>query len=479
MSAPHSALRHAAVGAELAHLSGQLNAAMNELQRVTLVSGVPSPLVRSPLALPAVRLDELTRAYEEPQPRSMRCSPIASRSASVVSFPSYRGGSSGHTLSSADTYLAPSKKFEDIFSSKELASLACTCKKESVAAWDVMIMGRIQTKNSAAHRVLTYTDAEFAALPTGVAADARGLDSMLAGHFLAVLQGNSPEVELRRSVIASREAKAPGTVTGSGRALRRIILEIINPTCGAELESLEEELEKVFFNVNMNDTSVRLAAYRFEALRAQLPATARGGERELLRALLKKFPQEIKKKAKKYKEEMCRAEVTKSKYPWSYEELTALLASHIAAARPTAEANAIDYGRHSGGGDGVLFTTKFRGCLHCGLEGHGTRECTEPPCGYCGLRFCWGARKKGGAEARKCLVKRLVEGGSIGDSDLGYNGRPMPSQLVEQMKDKAKKMRAARGGGDGEVNNAESQTEKNVTAYDLDDELEVASGDSD
>ena len=110
---------------------------------------------------------------------------------------------------------------------------------------------------------------------------------------------------------------------------------------------------------------------------------------------------------------MCKAEVLKKAYEWSYEELTSLLASHISAARPTAEANMTDVPR--GGGDGRLFTSSFRGCLHCGLDGHGTRECTEPPCRYCGLRFCWGARKKGSAAARSCLVKRIVEGGSITD----------------------------------------------------------------
>ena len=490
MSAPHNASPHDAHAAynELELLSGQLDVAMREIHRISLVTGVPSPLVRSPIALPTMRLDELAHAYEEPPPRH------ASPSETVVSFRSYDGSSSGNTLSSADTCLqlpppaaeargywaAPTvKKQDDIFTSKELASLTCSCKKEAVAAWDVVMMGRIQHKSNAAHRVLTYTDAEFAALPAGAAALARGLDSMLAGHYLAVLQGSAPEVELRRSTIASREAAAPGTVTGSGRALRSIILEIINPMYGAELESLEEELKKPFFTVGMDDTKVRLAAHRFEALRAQLPASARGGEREKLRALLEKFPQELASKAKKYKESMCKAEVTKKPYKWTYNELTSLLASHIANVRQSTEVNATDFERRGGGGDGVLFTTKFRGCLHCGLDGHGTRECTEPPCKYCGLRFCWGARKKGSAAARSCLVKRIVEGGSITDSDLGYNGRPMPSQLIEQMKDKAAKMRAARGGGGGEANSAETQTEKNVVAYDLDEELEVASGDSD
>ena len=203
MSAPHNASPHDAHAAynELELLSGQLDAAMREIHRISLVTGVPSPLVRSPIALPAMRLDELAHAYDEPPPR-MRGSPIASRSTSVKSFPSYEGSSSGCTLSSADTQLrpTPNAKPDDIFSSKELSSLACTCKKEAVAAWDVMIMGRIRTKNSAAHRVLMYTDAEFAALPADVAADARALDCMLAGHFLAVLQGNTPEVELRRSL---------------------------------------------------------------------------------------------------------------------------------------------------------------------------------------------------------------------------------------------------------------------------------------
>ena len=73
------------------------------------------------------------------------------------------------------------------------------------------------------------------------------------------------------------------TAASSGRALINIILETIQPTCGAELNSLEEELTKPFFKMGMGETAAKLAARRLKALRAQLPASSRGGQRELLR----------------------------------------------------------------------------------------------------------------------------------------------------------------------------------------------------
>ena len=126
-------------------------------------------------------------------------------------------------------------------------------------------------------------------------------------------------------------------------------------------------------------------------------------------------------------------------------------------------------GGGGGGGDKALFTTDFGGCLHCGFDGHKARECTVPPCGYCGFRFCFGIRKKG--SARDCLVKKVVDGGKITDKDIGFNGRPLPPALVDQLNDKAGKLKAAK-----ETNAAEVQTEPAVTPY-LDEE--VCEGDSD
>ena len=50
---------HAAPSADMVPFNVQLEAAMREVERISMVAGVPSPLVRSPLMLPTVRLDEL------------------------------------------------------------------------------------------------------------------------------------------------------------------------------------------------------------------------------------------------------------------------------------------------------------------------------------------------------------------------------------------------------------------------------------
>ena len=97
-------------------------------------------------------------------------------------------------------------------------------------------------------------------------------------------------------------------------------------------------------------------------------------------------------------------------------------------------------------------------------------ECTAPVCEYCGLRFCFGVRKKGTGKARECLVKKVVGGGKVTDDDVGFNGRPLPQKLVDQINDKAGKLTKAK-----EANSIEVQTDKNI----IDDFDEVAGGDSD
>ena len=340
--------------------------------------------------------------------------------------------------------------------------MACSCERDEIEAWHITFIGRLGAKNPAARKALEYSDAEFAALPPDARAIARAYDVTLGGHLLAVLQGSSQRVKLVRNTIAERESDAPGTVTSSGRSLLGIILEIIRPTCGAELKSLEEELKKDFFKVGMGEVAAKLAARRLKALRGQLPASSRGGKRELLRQLISKFPAELAAEAKKYENDMLDDEVCGKPYKWSYSQLSSILATLLASNAP-AEVNAAEGPRRGGGGDKLLFTQDFRGCLHCGLEGHTARECTVPPCTYCNFRFCFGVRRKGGP--RDCLVKKVVNGGKITDKDVGYNGRPLPTALIEQLNDKASKIK-----GEKETNTAEAQTEPNVSQY-LDDEV--------
>ena len=277
-------------------------------------------------------------------------------------------------------------------------------------------------------------------------------------------QAKTDRAKLIRSIIAEREDDEPGKIASSGRALRGIVLEMVNPTCGAELKSVEDELKQPFFKMGMGEVPAKLAARRLKALRKQLPPSSRGGARELLRQLIDKFPPELAGEAKVYEREMLDADVCKMPYKWSFRQLSSILAALVATG-PAAEVNATERGY--GGGNGQLFTASFKGCLHCGFDNHSTYDCTAPLCDYCGLQFCFGARKKG--KARECLVKKLVGGGKITDSDVGFNGRPLPQKLIDQLNDKATKMKAK------ETNTTEVQTEKNVIG-DYDD---VAEGDSD
>ena len=152
---------------------------------------------------------------------------------------------------------------------------------------------------------------------------------------------------------------------------------------------------------------------------------------------------------------MLDSEVCGQPYKWSYNQLSSILAAHVASGVGH-EVNTADR-RAGGGGDRLLFTAAFKGCLCCGLDNHLANECTAPPCGFCGLRFCFGARKKG--TARECLVKKIVGGGKVTDTDIGFNGRPLPAVLLDRINKKATEMKPK------EANAVEVQTEPNVTPY--------------
>ena len=109
-------------------------------------------------------------------------------------------------------------------------------------------------------------------------------------------------------------------------------METITPTCGAELKSLENELKKPFFHMGMDEVAAKLSARRLKALRQQLPASARGGKRELMRQLIEKFPAELGAEAKIYEREMLDAEVCHLPYKWSFKQLASILATLVAAA---------------------------------------------------------------------------------------------------------------------------------------------------
>ena len=443
--------------AEVAELTAKLAAATGEIERLaSIMRGVQQPMPYG-YDQPYVPLGLLTA------PSMARPSPSRSATsfATITSSTSEATGDADGVeemlpIPAAATHVLAAGRAtacNDIFTSKELQSLLCNCEPDSVAEWDTTFLGRVASRCPAAYKALMYSDAEISVLPPSALALVRGYDSILAGHILAVIQGDTPEVKLVRKRIAARESSAPGCITGSGRALRAIILETITPTSGPELQELEDELEKPFFKMKMNNTAVKLAAHRLEALRAQLPPSARGGRRELLRALISKFPPELAAEAKKYKAKMAKNEIRKKPYSWTYAELTSILAADIAAASSVpAEANTADT-PSSGGLCGPVGTVDFTGCLNCGLTNHTTKKCTTAPCTYCGLRFCYGIRHQG---KKYCLVKKIVDGGAIEDSDVGLNGRPLAGHLQGWIKERAEKIKKEKSAK--EANSTETQT---------------------
>ena len=99
------------------------------------------------------------------------------------------------------------------------------------------------------------------------------------------------------------------------------------------------------------------------------------------------------------------------------------------------------------------------------MDNHQARFCKSTPCSYCGLRVCFGARKRGPQVG--CLVKKIVEGGAVGPKDVGLNGKPLNEALVARVKERAAEIK------DKKTNEANTATQTVV-----DDDL-YADGDSD
>ena len=149
----------------------------------------------------------------------------------------------------------------------------------------------------------------------------------------------------------------------------------------------------------------------------------------MLRALIKKFPPELSARAAEYKRDMCKAEVRKRPYEWTYEELTAILSSLITSS-PAAEANNTE--NPGGGGGGGFGTPEFKGCLNCGFDNHTARKCTAPPCTYCGLRFCFGARKRGAVRVDEpaLFATKLFERESVRSTVGPSIGTPSAAKML-------------------------------------------------
>ena len=63
------------------------------------------------------------------------------------------------------------------------------------------------------------------------------------------------------------------------------------------------------------------------------------------------------------------------------------------------------------------------------------------PCTYCGLKYCFGIRKRG---PKGCMVKKIVDGGVIETTDLGLNGKPLTDPLIARIKERAEELKAAK-----------------------------------
>ena len=324
-----------------------------------------------------------------------------------------------------------------LFSGKEREALTTTCDPEHVPAWQVTFLSQLQTKSRDAYYSLIATEADLSSYTIEQRAHVAGWDTALSGVLLSCISKTSERGSLLLSQLAQRERSRPGAVIGSGRAIWAAIDATTRPQFGADLDALERELQKPFFSTSMTSTAVRRAALRLRTLWLQQPLSARGGERELLRELVKKFPTELAEDAKACRKSMHEREACGREYKWSYDQLTSILTSLIVDLNPL-EANTMQRGSEEGreqqqqqrqNADGMV-------CLNCGRKGHKYTECKRK-CSYCSLGCCGGVR----AQRANCMVRHGVP-----DDAKDVLGRPLHRAVRERIVKRAQQMKKSAGG---------------------------------
>ena len=134
------------------HLSMKLDEALLQIERLTPPRAMPRHSYPSPPRPGSPSLASSDFATITSSSGSLSDAPtvIADDNALLPSPAGKCGGASA--TPATKTVLTRS----DIFSSHELKSLPCSCERDEIAAWDVTLMARLESKNAAAHKVLEY-----------------------------------------------------------------------------------------------------------------------------------------------------------------------------------------------------------------------------------------------------------------------------------------------------------------------------------
>ena len=265
--------------------------------------------------------------------------------------------------------------------------------------------------------------------------DVAQVDAWAAQQLVATLDASSQRVKwVLRSL-----RKQPTSVRTSVVRTMLAVREAIRRNPESEERAKEAFEKRTFFRLGDEEEKTMVGASTLRDEYEALPEEARLSRNGLLRAFLRHMPASMVRLRDDWRAQLMQCEVTGRPLPWSYDELSLLLAQHLGRGGSGApEANAALTGKpwkpQGGGGAsraGVL-------CDNCGKQGHIAKECRKH-CPTCKEKSCPGSR------GEPCIVHSTKPITTF----KGAVGRVIPQFILQKLQQaQAKWMRqeASRGG---------------------------------
>ena len=222
-----------------------------------------------------------------------------------------------------------SRSSDSFFLSAELATMQMDLDPASIPEKLTLFAGRLRFRNRLAYEILTYTDAQWAALMhQPVYTDA---DEITSRALMAILVPEAPHVKRFLGDLA----KSPD-IMASGRALFIAIQSLTSFELCEEAFDFEELFKSnAYFIAGQTIVQAKLAADQLEKDFALLPGAMRAAPHALLYALLDKMaliPSLVAESKSLRADIWKRSQMGKATY--TYKQLAGLVAMHVSKAPP-------------------------------------------------------------------------------------------------------------------------------------------------
>jgi hypothetical protein len=293
------------------------------------------------------------------------------------------------------------------FSSKEIEALRTSLEPDHLTGWYAMFLERVGTKSKDAQALLGLSQSELAATlhDPEFGRYWSEVDSELSTLLVSVIDGATPHAKVFYSTVSF----VPGALS-SGNAIARIMMSSTVPQTSSEYQEREDRLSKnSYFKMGMPALEAAQASMKLRNEWSSTSAARCGLHNDLLSRLINSFPPSLSTEATMYRTKLNECEITGTPPPWTYEQLSGVLAVALRKVPEVKEVAATEQPL-------VLRPAK---CPCCGLPGHPASLCPTS-CSTCGERSC------PGNHGEKCVVGDPAPVPAVVQNAKGW---PMPSEV--------------------------------------------------